>query len=115
MQDEAGTRALVDVALRGTELVAIVREIVPRPGEPSEPRCEQCPGADRGKPIRGLEIMRLTPGKDGSTWEGTVLDPEEGRRYSANASLAECGKILELRGYVLLPIFGRVERWQRVD
>jgi hypothetical protein len=115
VQDELGTRAVVEVGSRGVELVAVVREIVPRPGEPPEPRCDECPEPDTGKPIRGLEIMRLAHGAVPGTWEGTVLDPEEGRRYRATAHLAECGRVLELRGYVLLPIFGRAERWQRLD
>ena len=113
VQDEQGVRAVVEIARRGEELAGTVREIVPRPGEPAEPRCDDCDGAERGQPIRGLEILQLAPGGAAGTWEGTVLDPEEGHRYRARATLAECGQVLELRGYFLLPIFGRVERWRR--
>jgi uncharacterized protein (DUF2147 family) len=115
VQDEQGVRAIVDLKLRGSEVIGVVREVVPRPGEPAEPRCDDCTGAERGKPIRGLEILRLAPGATAGMWEGTVLDPEEGRRYQARAALTECGQVLELRGYVLLPLFGRVERWRRAD
>jgi uncharacterized protein (DUF2147 family) len=115
VQDEQGIRAVVDVGRHGTEWVGIVREITPRRGEPAEPRCDACTGAERGKPIRGLEILRLARGEAQGTWEGTVLDPEEGQRYRASAALVECGRVLKLRGYVLLSIFGREERWRRAD
>ena len=113
--DESGLRAVVDMEQRGEQLVAVVHEIVARPGEPARPLCDECSGAERGKPIQGLEILRLARGRQPGTWEGMVLDPEEGRRYHAIASLAECGQVFELRGYVLLPIFGRVERWRRAQ
>ena len=115
VQDEQGLRAVVDIEQRGAQLVAVVREIVLHPGEPAQPRCDDCSGAERGKPIRGLEILWLARGPAPGTWEGTVLDPEEGRRYHATAALAECGQVFELRGYVLLPVFGRVERWKRAQ
>ena len=115
VRDELGPRAVVEVRATDAQLVGVVREVVARPGEPREPRCDDCEGRERGQPIRGLEILHLAASPATGAWDGDVLDPEEGRRYRARASLAECGRVLELRGYVLLPVFGRVERWQRLD
>ncbi|MBE7213181.1 MAG: DUF2147 domain-containing protein, partial [Gluconacetobacter diazotrophicus] len=53
-------------------------------------------------------------GDEPGHWNGWVLDPDDGHSYGANVWSPAPG-ILQLRGYVGLPIFGRTERWTRYD
>jgi uncharacterized protein (DUF2147 family) len=112
--DEQGkTRAVIEVREAGGQAEGRIVEFRPKPGEVADATCEACKGADRGKPIVGLVILRLAPAEDGA-WRGTVLDPEEGDTYRAVARLRDGGRTLALRGYVLLPVFGRSEAWTRL-
>ena len=108
------TRAVIEIRAQGADIVGRIVEFHPRPGEDANPLCDACKGADRGKPIRGLEILHLAPEADSKGWTGTVLDPDEGDVYRARARLEDGGRRLALRGYVLLPVFGRSETWTRV-
>ena len=59
--------------------------------------CIACTGADKNKPIVGLVILRdLSPSGDRYTG-GTVLDPEDGKIYTAEIWV-EDGKLM-VRGY----------------
>jgi len=59
--------------------------------------CIACTGADKNKPIVGLVILRdLTPSGDRYKG-GTVLDPEDGKIYTAEIWV-EDGKLM-VRGY----------------
>ena len=51
-----------------------------------------------------------TPGE----WDGgRIYNPLDGDTYRARMRMLPGGK-LELRGYVLLPLFGGSQRWERV-
>src|SRR5215510_5750749 len=66
--------------------------------EQSKPKvCIACTGADKNKPIVGLVILRdLSPSGDRYK-RGTVLDPEDGKVYTAEIWV-EDGKLM-VRGY----------------
>jgi uncharacterized protein (DUF2147 family) len=78
--------------------------------------CGKCPGARKGKPIVGMEIlshMRRDP-DHGDQWSGgEILDPETGKTYRARMTLADSGRKLVVRGYIGLPVFGRSQTWLR--
>lgn len=68
----------------------------------------------RNRPIAGLKIMDgfIFDGKN--QWQqGTVYDPKNGNTYKGKMSLATPDS-LNLRGYILFPIFGRTTTWTRV-
>ena len=50
---------------------------------------------------------------NGTSYRGTVLDPEEGRVYSCVLTILPGGKQLRLRGFVGIEVFGREEIWIR--
>jgi hypothetical protein len=64
-----------------------------------------------------MEILRggyKVDGKD--VWEGgKILDPENGKSYSARLTPIEGGKKMEMRGYVGAPMIGRTQIWVRVN
>jgi uncharacterized protein (DUF2147 family) len=68
----------------------------------------------RHRPIVGLLILREFVADGANRWTGgTVYDPESGKSYSATMELVE-RDTLELRGYVLIPLFGRTTTWTRL-
>jgi uncharacterized protein (DUF2147 family) len=77
--------------------------------------CDECKDERKGQPIEGLEIIRnvhKAEGKD--VWEGgKILDPENGREYTARLTPIEGGKRLEVRGSI--GPFGRTQTWVRAQ
>ena len=73
--------------------------------------CSKCEGADKGKPILGLVIIRnLT--KDGDEYTGgTILDPTDGKSYSCKIEAIEGGKKLKVRGFLGISLLGRTQIW----
>ena len=108
-------RSIVEIVRDGGRVTGRIVEIYSKPGEDPDPICEACAGADRGRKIRGLAILKMEADADGLHFNGTVLDPENGKVYQGVVTLESDGKRLVLRGYVLLPIFGRTETWSRSE
>lgn len=76
--------------------------------------CEECEGADKGKKIIGLVIIRNMKFQGGKLTGGTVLDPQNGKTYHATLSYDAEKKSLKLRGSLdKAGIFGRTEYWKR--
>lgn len=69
--------------------------------------------AKRGRPILGLTIVEgFVYDGDGEWEEGTVYDPENGKRYDAQMWLEEDDTLM-LRGYIGISLFGRTSEWSR--
>jgi len=75
-----------------------------------DPSVEMVPADPR--PALGMQILTdLTP--DGADeWSGNVYDRESGKTYSCRVTLLASGQ-LKVRGYVVLPMFGRTALWHR--
>ena len=74
------------------------------------------PTDNHGQPQCNLLMLtgfRPDPDEAGH-WDGKILDPETGRTYHAKIWSPAPG-MLNLRGYLLLPIFGETQRWSRYD
>jgi uncharacterized protein (DUF2147 family) len=68
----------------------------------------------RDQPVIGLELMRDFT-FTGSQWvNGRIYDPENGKTYRCKMMLKE-GGILNVRGYVGIPAFGRTTVWMRPE
>ena len=46
--------------------------------------------------------------------DGRVYDPEGGDEYRGKLRLVD-NNTMDLRGYVMIPLFGRTETWTRVE
>jgi len=67
----------------------------------------------KSRPVLGLVILRGFTYDGDRVWSGgKIYDPKSGNDYSAKMTLADDGT-LDLRGYVLIPLFGRTEKWVR--
>ncbi len=66
----------------------------------------------RNQPLMGLVILRGFKYDDGDWTGGKIYDPKSGNDYTAKMKL-EDENTLKLRGYVLMPLFGRTTTWKR--
>ncbi len=75
--------------------------------------CDNCDGANKNQPIKGMEIIDgLT--KDDDEWNsGNILDPKTGKEYKCILELEETDK-LKVRGYIGFSLLGRTQYWYRV-
>ena len=84
----------------------------PDPQDPN-PRCVDCSGEKKGKPVVGMQIMQDLS-KDGDGWSGgTILDPATGKIYKCLVSVLDGGAKLKVRGFIGVSLLGRTQYWQR--
>ncbi len=106
---------VIEITQNGDELEGKIVEIIPQPGDPPNPLCEKCEGAQKDQPVLGLTIMKGFK-REGAEWNGgTILDPFSGDIYSCEMSVADNGKKLLVRGYLGIPLLGRTETWVREE
>ena len=105
--------SLIRLDEKNSELIGVVTELIPTPGEVLVTHCNLCKDDRKGKPIIGMIIMkglkRVAPGN----WSGgEILDPEEGEIYKVKITMVN-DKTLEVRGYIGVPLLGRTQIWVR--
>ena len=67
----------------------------------------------KSRPVLGLQILRGFTYAGDRLWSGgKIYDPKSGNDYSAKITLVD-EQNLDLRGYVVIPLFGRTEKWAR--
>jgi uncharacterized protein (DUF2147 family) len=67
----------------------------------------------KSRPVLGLQILRGFTYEGDHLWSGgKIYDPKSGNDYSAKMTLVD-EQNLDLRGYVMIPLFGRTEKWSR--
>ncbi|WP_174582695.1 DUF2147 domain-containing protein [Candidatus Methylacidithermus pantelleriae] len=94
----------------------IERPIQILPDDDPKGLCRCCKGALHNQPIIGMTILWGMKKSGPGEWSGGhVLDPRNGTIYQASLRLQENGNKLLVRGYVLSPLFGRSEVWERVN
>ncbi|WP_350295364.1 DUF2147 domain-containing protein [Limnohabitans sp. Rim8] len=93
----------------------VEKSLMPMPDV--DPLCNLCTDDRKGKPKIGMEIIRGGQKVDGKdVWDGgKILDPENGKNYSARLTPIEGGKKMEMRGYMGTPLIGRSQIWIRVN
>lgn len=112
IDDESGeAKSIVEVYEKSGKIYAKVVEILR--AEHKKDICSKCDGTDKNKPILGMVIMNGLE-KDGQEYNGgTILDPQNGKKYKCYITLESPDK-LKLRGYIGISIVGRTQYWTRV-
>ncbi len=111
IDDETGkAKSIVEISENNGKLYGKVIEILT---DKKDAKCDKCPGADKGKPIKGLTIIKGLK-KDGKEYSGgTITDPGTGKEYKCALKLNGTDK-LDVRGYVGIQALGRTQTWVRV-
>jgi uncharacterized protein (DUF2147 family) len=85
-----------------------------QPGEDPNPVCTRCTDDRKGMPLLGLPMIRDMK-RVGLRYEGgTILDPRDGKVYSAVMTLDPAKGTLTLRGYLGFEFLGKNDIWYRV-
>lgn len=114
IDDKTGKqKSIVELFKKGDKLFGKIKYLFPREGRPDNPVCDKCTDDRKGKPIKGMEIVReLT--WNGSEWEGgTIVDPENGKVYKVKIWVdSDNSDRLKVRGYA--GIFYRTQTWKKL-
>jgi uncharacterized protein (DUF2147 family) len=115
IDDKTGkVKSIVEIsqAANGT-LTGKVVEVL-RSDKGPNPVCDDCEGANKGKPVKGMTILWNLKQDKGSTtqWSGgTVLDPANGKTYKSKVELQPGGTKLNMSGCVAF--ICRTQTWVR--
>jgi uncharacterized protein (DUF2147 family) len=107
-------KSIVEITEHDGTLEGKVLEVLKSEHGP-HPKCTECSGERKDKPIEGMTIMWGLK-KDGDQWSGgQILDPAKGKIYKVNLKLLDGGSKLDVHGYIGFSLIGRSQTWVRAD
>lgn len=114
IDDETG-RAKSIVEIYKTDsgtLEAKVLEVLESEQGPN-PICKACKGERKNKPIEGMVIAWGLKQKGDAWVGGRIINPANGKEYSARMTPIDGGTRLEVRGFMGFSLLGKTQVWVR--
>lgn len=74
--------------------------------------CEKCEGDDKNKPVLGFELIKSMSQVGKYYKNGTIFDPEHGKKFKCRLMLTDNVDVLQVRGYIAF--LYSTQYWQRV-
>ncbi len=91
-------KSIVKIYEKNGKIYGDIVKLFRGPDEEQNPKCDECEGSRKDKPIIGMNILWGLE-KDGDEYEdGEILDPANGKTYTAK--IWRDGNVLKVRGYI---------------
>jgi len=111
IDDETGeAKSIVEIYKKNDQVFGKIVEILNK--DKQDAICEKCEGADKGRPILGLEIIKNMEKSGNYYKEGTIFDPTKGKEYTCRLGLTDNKDVLQVRGYIAF--LYSTQYWERV-
>lgn len=113
--DDAGKPTVyIRILEKNGEYIGVIEKGLPTDKEAKY--CTPCRGERKNQPLIGLTMMQGVVAKaDGEYMGKEILDPFTGHTYRVKLTLKEAGKTLLVRGFIGMSLFGRTQKWRRVE
>jgi uncharacterized protein (DUF2147 family) len=92
----------------------VVAKSFSKPGTPLLTTCTSCTDDRKNAPILGISLIRDMKKQGLEYLDGNILDPRNGDVWKAQLTVSADGQALTLRGYLLTPMLGMDETWERL-
>ena len=114
VDDKTGRqRALIRIVENNGVYEGRIEKIFSQSDDDPQHLCRKCEGARKDQPIVGMTVL-WGMHRDGDSYTGgELLDPHNGKTYSAKMTLLDGGKKLDVRGFIGFSLIGRSQIWVR--
>jgi len=115
IDDETGEKkSVVELYKKDDKMYGKIIYLFPRKGVEKDPKCKECSGDLKNKPILGMTIAKNLKWNESEWTGGTILDPENGKVYTVKMWInPDDHKKLNVRGYI--GPFYRTQTWIKAE